>query len=76
MNEVFKDIDLSDLVKFENLSNRVYNICSSASLGYLSEIMDFYLEYRTFLKLRNCGKKTNNELIKVCRKYEEGGVVE
>jgi len=65
----FLSLSLKELTINENLSVRATNLCKDADLLYLDDILNFYKAHDNFFKLRNCGKKTNAELINICKKY-------
>ena len=65
------NISLKELCKIEKLSVRSQNICEYCNLKDIHSILDYYWENFDFLKLRNCGAKSNLELIDICRKYEK-----
>lgn len=71
MNEMLKKIDLGNLKDRKILSTRAYNICCYSNLYSLNDLISFYDENKTFLKLKKCGKKTNKELITVYNKYNK-----
>lgn len=60
---------INELKVLEGLSVRACNVCVNARLKNLSEIVSYYAEYGDFLRIRNCGKKTDNELASLCLKY-------
>lgn len=60
---------LIELKITEGLSERAKNICLDNSLDSLFKLLEFYKEHGNFLALRNCGKKSNNELIALAEKY-------
>lgn len=62
---------LIELKIAEGLSERAKNICLDNSLDSLYKVMNYYLENGNFLDLRNCGKKTNEELVAMAKKYLE-----
>ena len=66
-----KDVSIKDLIYMENLSARTFKICLESELLNLSQIINFYLNQRTFSSLRSCGTKSNLELVKICKKYIE-----
>jgi hypothetical protein len=65
-----EDIQLEELIEKEWLSARTINICHNADLTSLSRILDFYRTNRTFKSIRNCGSKTEKELVDICKKYQ------
>lgn len=62
---------LIELKITEGLSERATNICLDNSLDSLYKVIEYYKEHDDFLTLRNCGKKTNEELVAMARKYME-----
>ena len=66
MNKIFR---LEKLRTKENMSVRTYNICIDNDLFSASDILDYYRTNKTFKGLRNCGAKSENELVKICLKY-------
>lgn len=56
------DLDLEQLSDLFGLSVRVLNVCRHNDLHHLSDIHRFDLRHHGFMKLRNCGAKTQLEL--------------
>lgn len=61
---------IDEIYKNENISVRSYNVCKYNGLETLKEIIEFYRENRSFNKLRNCGKRSNEELTDLYSKYK------
>ncbi|MCP2029005.1 hypothetical protein L1276_004184 [Flavobacterium sp. HSC-32F16] len=61
---------IDEIYKNENLSVRSYHACKYSGLETLEDIIKFYQENCSFDKLRNCGKKSNEELIELYNKYK------
>lgn len=53
----------------EDISVRSFNVCNNNDLKDLTAILRHYREYRSFDNLRNCGRKSNIELIDLCLRY-------
>ena len=53
------------------ISCRTYNICKRNSLDSVHDIIKYYLDKKTFIKLRNCGRKSNEELLEVVECYSD-----
>lgn len=70
MGDEIINISLFELSEMEGLSVRTQNVCEFSNLKDLYSILNYYLEYGDFLRLRNCGSKSNVELIDICTKYE------
>lgn len=66
------DISLVELADIEEMSVRAVNICYTVGLDSLSRILKFYMEGGDFKNIRNCGRRTENELIFICKKYLNG----
>jgi predicted Zn-ribbon and HTH transcriptional regulator len=69
MEETIKNISLDELAEIEGFSIRTKNLCEYNSLKDLNSILNYYLKNSNFLRLRNCGPKSNLELIKACKVY-------
>jgi hypothetical protein len=69
-NSITQNILLKDLIYKEKLSVRTTNVCEYNFLTDIKSILKYYDTNGDFLKLRNCGKKSNEELIGICKKYE------
>ncbi len=61
---------LEEIYLKEDISLRAINSCKLEGLYNLKTIAEFYKANGTFLGLRNCGSRTNRELIDLCNKYE------
>jgi hypothetical protein len=68
-NNNFTNYHIEELKRFENLSERTKNVCLKGSLDNLNKILLYYLKNGNFKKIRNCGEKTNKELIRLSEKY-------
>lgn len=64
------DIPIQQLRILENLSQRTINICNDNGINTLEEILKLKKENFKFSSLRNCGVKTDSELLHLCDKYE------
>jgi len=60
---------IEELKRMENLSERTKNVCMEGSLDTLFKILYYFLEQNTFRDIRNCGLKTDMELINLSKKY-------
>lgn len=63
-------MNLDEIYLKEDVSIRAINTCKVEGLYDLNAISEFYKVNGTFLGLRNCGKRTNRELIELCNKYD------
>lgn len=62
---------LDQLYDTEWMSVRTYNICKDNGLIDLENLLNYFRANHTFMNLRNCGKKSNDELIEICEKYND-----
>lgn len=62
---------IDEIYRNENLSVRSYHACKYSGLETIGDIITFYRENSSFYKLRNCGKKSNEELIELYDKYKD-----
>ncbi len=53
----------------DNLSVRSLNVCNDNGLEDLNSILIYYQENKTFINLRNCGRKSDEELRMFCLKH-------
>lgn len=60
---------IEEIYYSEDISVRSFNVCNDNDLKDLTAILKHYREYRTFDNLRNCGRKSNEELKDICLKY-------
>lgn len=60
---------IEELLKKENLSERTRNVCLDESIDTLYKIVAYYFKHGDFKIIRNCGEKTNTELISLSQKY-------
>lgn len=70
MGDVKENISLDKLTEIENLSVRSSNACKWNGLNDLTAILAYFWKNNNFLGLRNCGQKSNIELIELCRRYK------
>ena len=64
------DVCIEHLKSTEKLNPRSLDICVENKMQDLQSIVIYFWANDNFLKLRNCGQKSNLELIELCRKYE------
>lgn len=60
---------IEEIYKKEEISVRSFHVCKYNELNSISDLKKYYYKNKSFEKLRNCGKKTNEELIDICNKY-------
>ena len=63
------ELSLHDLQEKHWLTSRTFNICKDNDLLSLSNIISYYSEHRSFLKIRNCESPSNKELIALLDNY-------
>ncbi len=62
---------LEELKENNDINIRTYNVCLSAKLNSIEDIVLFFEKNGTFLKVRNCGKQTDKELTILCERYQK-----
>ncbi|KUF41723.1 hypothetical protein AS361_01530 [Myroides marinus] len=60
---------IEELFLSNKISARSCNACIDNNLNTIDDLVGYYLENGTFDKLRKCGRRTNEELILVCKSY-------
>ena len=63
MEHSLKNISLRDLIDEYDISVRAYNICASLELKTAYDIHEYIQENVNFREVRNCGERTNKELL-------------
>lgn len=53
----------------DEISVRAFNTCIDNEIETISELKQYYNTYGSFKHFRNCGKKTDLELVTICLKY-------
>jgi hypothetical protein len=66
-----KVIKSDDLKCTEHLSIKASNLCRQNKLLTLNDLLDYYQSNKSFMNLRNCGRKTELELREICCRYEK-----
>ncbi len=64
---------IEEIYYSEDISVRSFNVCNDNDLKDLNAILKHYREHKTFGNLRNCGRKSNEELTDLCVKYIDYG---
>lgn len=64
---VLFDTTIQELLDSGLISVRSFNVCSNNELLTASDIVAFYNQHHTFLKLSSCGLKSNSELTHVVK---------
>lgn len=67
---------LNQLSYLEEISVRSLNVCEDNGLLDLASMISYYQENKTFTNLKNCGRKSDEELTAICLKYIDKGNVE
>jgi len=62
---------IDEIYKKEEISVRSYHVCKYNELHSVSDLKKYYYKNKSFEKLRNCGRKSNEELIDICNKYQD-----
>lgn len=62
---------IDEIYKKEEISVRSYHVCKNNELHSVSDLKKYFYKNKSFEKLRNCGRKSNEELIDICNKYQD-----
>ncbi len=60
-------MQIDSLCEAGKLSVRASNVCSAADLDTVEDVKNYFEQYGTFKKIRNCGNKTEKELLDLCQ---------
>lgn len=60
---------LSEICDKYDLSNRSINLCLFNDFDSIEKILNYYTKYKSFINLKNCGRKSNEELIELCENF-------
>lgn len=61
---------IEEIYKKEEISVRSYHVCKNNNLNTVKDLKEYFFVRKTFENLRNCGRKSNEELIEICNKYQ------
>ncbi|EDM45727.1 hypothetical protein SCB49_07957 [unidentified eubacterium SCB49] len=61
---------IDDIYRKEEISVRSYRVCKNNKLNSINDLKEYYFKHKSFDKLRNCGRKSNEELIEICNRYQ------
>lgn len=61
---------IDEIYNNQEIKVRSYNVCIRNGLNTITELIEYYLKHHNFYELRNCGQWTNEELIRICNKYQ------
>ena len=67
LKEDLRNISSSDLLASGKISVRAYNCCGDVQFESLYDIISYYEQFHSFLKIRNVGRKTCEELESICK---------
>ena len=70
-----KNTQIDELFEMELISVRTLHICEDNYLPDTTAISDYFRINRSFLAFRNCGMKSNLELINVCKIYDKAFLI-
>ena len=61
---------IEEIYNKEEISVRSYHVCKYNNLNSVKDLKEYLISRKTFKNLRNCGRKSNKELIEICNKYQ------
>jgi hypothetical protein len=59
-----------EIYKKEEISVRSYHVCKYSNLNTIKDLKEYLYKRKSFENLRNCGRKSSEELIEICNKYQ------
>lgn len=62
---------IDEIYKEEKLSIRSYHACKYNEIDTVYDLIKYFKKNQTFTKFRNCGRKSNEELIDLCSKFQD-----
>nr|WP_321227598.1 Helicase associated domain protein [uncultured Psychroserpens sp.] len=61
---------IDEIYKKEEISVRSYHVCKYNNINSVKDLKEYFYKRKSFDNLRNCGRKSNEELIELCNKYQ------
>ncbi|UOE39158.1 helicase associated domain-containing protein [Chryseobacterium oryzae] len=61
---------IDEIYRNDELSVRSYNVCKYNELNSVNDLHQYFLKHKSFNKLRNCGRRSNDEIIEIYKKYK------
>ncbi|MCK9613824.1 MAG: hypothetical protein M0R16_13180 [Bacteroidales bacterium] len=65
----FEDKNIKELLLEGKINTRLYDVLEDANIYTLSELIKYYQENLTFIRIRNVGRNSNNDLIALVNEY-------
>lgn len=65
----FEDKNIKELLSEGKINTRLYDVLEDANINTLSELIKYYQENLTFIRIRNVGRNSNNDLIALVNEY-------
>lgn len=65
---------IDEIYKEGNLSIRSYHVCKYNNIETIYDLKEYFVKNKSFTKFRNCGRKSDEELIKLCNSYYLEGI--
>lgn len=62
---------IAELFREKKISHRSYHVCRANKIENLTHLDKFLFENKNFLKLQNCGQKSNSELLELLKTHKE-----
>ncbi len=63
-------MEIEEIFRQKLISVRAYNVCRRNKLHSWNQILTYYTERGNFINLHNCGKTSDEELIKLCNSFK------
>lgn len=68
-----KRMTIDEIYKKGNLSIRSYHVCKYNDIQTIFDLKKYFKKHKSFIKLKNCGRKSDEELIRLSNSYYPEG---
>ncbi|MBC7439972.1 MAG: hypothetical protein H7250_08325 [Flavobacterium sp.] len=62
---------IAELFREKKISHRSYHVCKANKIEDLQQLDKYLFTNKNFLKLHNCGQKSNSELLELLKNYKD-----
>ena len=61
---------IDEIYRNKKISVRSYHVCKYNELYTVQDLKKYYFKHKSFDKIRHCGRKSNEELIEICKRHQ------
>ena len=62
---------IDEIYRDKKISVRSYHVCKYNDLHTIQDLKEYYFKHKSFDKIKHCGRKSNEELIEICKRHQE-----